>query len=187
MSKQGLTDSSGEIFVPSFDPATGKFTWMVNYDETIAEKIAAAIADPLFLDDSSYCVRDRNFPDERKGNRIVVGRIWHPDFEIEPRFIGKESGGVPSRPKELIDFNKSFPLPELNVDMQLVAPGQAWVDERDVRRCYYPHLNFNGEGLHREKRELSYHYLSRGLELFVFSSGLPKRWSKGTSFLILDR
>lgn len=110
--------------VPTFDPATGTFRWEVNYDETIATKIA--VKDPNSLAWATDYATDEKFPDDRKGKRVITGRIWFPNRYMKQDALEHEAPGILARSKELIDFSKAFPRPLLDGDMPLAAPGQFW-------------------------------------------------------------
>ena len=120
--------------VPMFDPATGTFRWEVNYDETIAAKIA--VKDPSLAWATDYAT-DQKFPDDRTGKRIVTGRIWFPNCYLKQNGSTRDAPGILARPKELIDFSKAFPCPALDSDMPLAAPGQFWTDAYGRRHCLY--------------------------------------------------
>lgn len=154
-------------FVPSFDPNTGWFTWLVDYDQPIADKIA--VKDPKSLAWATDYATDEKFPDERRGKRIVSGRVWFPNHNMRQGVLEKESGGVLARPKELIDFSRAFPRPALDERMPLAASGQFWTSADDDRYC----LCLRRFG---DERALSHVWL------FPF-----EEWDDDWRFLVLDK
>ncbi len=163
--RRGCTISIDE-FVPTFDPATGTFRWQVNYDETTAAKIA--VKDTKSLAWATDHATDEKFPDDRKGKRVVMGRIWFPNCYMKQDALEHEAPGILARPKELIDFSKTFPRPTLDNDMPLAGPGQFWADADDNR--YYLYLDRLGVG-----RSLS-----------KIGLGPRGEWFDSWRFLVLD-
>lgn len=155
LSFDNLTNGVVGPFAPTFNPATGTFRWEVNYDETIAQKISVRA---LMVEVSGYAT-DENFPDDRKGKRIVTGRIKH----------WRETGGILGRPKELLDFNRAFPPTMFNGQMPLVAPGQ-----------FYPSPNGNDGYLYLDHLDVR-----RRLGV-VWRNPTGEEWRVGWGFLVLD-
>jgi hypothetical protein len=105
-------------FSPSFDAATGRCIWMVDYDESITLKLRAIM--------HATDVSDEHFPEERHGKQIVSGRIWHPNVDLRQRELEERVDGILARPKEIVDFGKAFPRPTLGKHVWLAAAGQLW-------------------------------------------------------------
>jgi hypothetical protein len=113
---------SVSVFSPSYNAATGRYTWMVDYDESITLKLDVLYPGTMYTTD----VCDEHFPEERHGKKIVSGRIWHPNVELRQRELEEKADGILARPKESVDFAKAFPRPTLGNNVWLAAPGQLW-------------------------------------------------------------
>lgn len=166
----GFVNALAGPFKPTFDLATGTYRWETNYDETLATKIA--VKDPLSLAWATDYATDQKFPDERKGKKIVSGRIQYFGKEMSQEVIeqwAKENNKVLAQPKELVDFSRVFPRPALDEHMPLVAPGQFWLSTGGSRSFLY---------LDRDDAE-------RGLGSAWFGPG--GQWGVSWRFLVLDK
>lgn len=110
--------------VTSFDRSTGVFRFEVNYDESIAEKLATA---------KLRCVaknlKDENLPDYRVGKKIVEARIFRLKDYARLSKIGIRQGETLVTPKELLDFLDNFwALPDFAMPHTLLAARQFWLD-----------------------------------------------------------
>jgi hypothetical protein len=152
--------------VPSYDPATGLYRWLVNYDETIAEKLKNL--DPATIGWATDYATDEKFPENRTGTKIVTGRIYHPNKVMRQNAVEQEAKGTLAFPKELIDFLRAFPRPMLDGDLPLAAAGQFWSSPHGNRYYLYAH-RFG------EERYLNYVWLSPSEE-----------WSGYWRFLVLE-
>ncbi|MCC7160689.1 hypothetical protein IT399_03145, partial [Candidatus Nomurabacteria bacterium] len=83
----GFVNALASLFTPTFDLATGKFRWETNYDESIVKK--TAVKDPNSFAWATNYATDEKFPDNRKGKRIVTGRIRHFGKEMSQEAIDK--------------------------------------------------------------------------------------------------
>lgn len=119
--------------VASYDPATGIYRWEVDYDQTIAEKLA--VKDPSRIGWATDYATDEKFPDERCGKRVVTGRIWYPGKNMGQDDLPKKCNGTLALPKELIDFARAFPRPAFDNDLPLAGAGQFWTNA-DGHRYY---------------------------------------------------
>ena len=128
----------------------------VNYDETIASKIAGN-ADPNRIGwHNREWATDEKFPDKRKGKKrfkasaVNFGKLM-PDEDVAQWC--KDNKKIRATPKEGIDLALVNPRPKLDKAMSLAMAGQFFVDAGDDRGA----LCFDLDG---DERGLSYVWLS---------------------------
>ena len=166
----GFVNALAGPAVPTFDLVTGTFRWETNYNESITTKIA--MKDPNSVAWATDYATDEKFPDERKGKKIVSGRVQYFEKVMSQEAIelwAKENNKILARPKELIDFSRAFPRPALDEHMPLAAPGQFWQDSDGDR---------------------GFLYLGRGgaeRELYDVWFGPEVQWDDDWGFLVLDK
>ena len=131
--------------VPSYDPVINLYRWLVNYDETIAEKLKKL--DPKTIGWATDYATDEKFPDSRKGMSIVAGKPIHFGNIMHHDRLEREVNGRLSRPKEFIDFLKAFPRPALDEHMPLTSAGQFWTNSLGNRYFLYSRLYDEGRRL----------------------------------------
>jgi hypothetical protein len=142
----------------------------VNYDETIAAKIAGN-ADPKRIGWNTDWATDQKFPDTRKGKKrykasaVRFGKLM-PDEDVEQWC--KENKKIRATPKEGIDLALVSPRPKLDNVMPLTMAGQFFVDARRARGA----LCFDRRGVRRRLR---------GCWL-----GPSEQWGDGWWFLVLE-
>lgn len=156
-----------ETFTPSFDSVSRRFRCLADYDESIAEKVAKRKLGSLIS--SSEHATDENYPDERRGKKVVSGRLWFNKEPVSQDALEQAGGGIGARPKELIDFIRAFPFISLGEGVHLVAPGQ--YQEVGGRRFYLCLRSSEGGGCDL-------------VRVYLFPDN---KWDKGWGFLILDR
>lgn len=122
----------------------------VNYDETIASKIAGN-ADPKRIGwHNCEWATDEKFPDKRKRKKrfkasaVNFGKLMPDDGEGSVAQWCKDNKKIRATPKEGIDLALANPRPKLDKVMPLALAGQFFVDADGYRRALFFYL-FGGE------------------------------------------
>ena len=130
---------------PKIEPTVielGEFT--VNYDETMAEKIAGN-ADPKRIGwHNREWATDEKFPDTRTGKKRYKASAVHfgtlmPDKDVAQWCADNKK--IRATPKEGIDLALVSPRPKLDKVMPLAIAGQFFVGGRGHRRALYFNLS----------------------------------------------
>jgi len=168
---------SVKTFSPSFNAATGRYTWMVDYDESIIAKLDALYPGTMYTTD----VSDEHFPEERQGKRIVSGRIWHPKTDLRQAELEEQADGILARPKEIVDFAKAFPRPKLGKHVWLAASGQLWETKGGPFQMHRDHRAV----VFMDDSEWRMFETHTAIMRTILNPDIPY-WSDHWSFLLLD-
>lgn len=164
-----------QVEAPKLEPTIielGEFE--VNYDETIASKIAGN-ADPKRIGwHNREWATDKKFPDSRKGKKrfkasaVNFGRLMPDEGDGSVAQWCKDNKKIRATPKEGIDLALVNPRPKLDKVMPLALAGQFFVDSFGFRYALYFYLG--------------------GGERFLFSVWLNpgEQWRGDWWFLVLE-
>jgi len=121
----------------------------VNYDESIAQKLAGII-DPKCVGWRTDWATDDKFPDARKGKKrfkasaVNFGRLMPDEGDGSIAEWCANNKKIRATPKEGIDLAKVSPRPKLDNVMPLAMAGQFFVHALGNRRALY--LFHDGDG-----------------------------------------
>jgi hypothetical protein len=135
---QAICTADISLFVPSYNQEDGSYHFVVNYYESIAKKISFSREVHIVRESASSYITDKRFPDDRTGVSIVsghtlkFGEMTQGDIEV----WAMENNKKLARPKELIDFSRSFPGLKSLGSRPVIASGQFWRNTSGDRHCF---------------------------------------------------